>query len=223
MRFLGAVSLCAFLVSASVAEDAQLRARAFELVERAQEVSAPKQAAPIVNETVLTFRALGADGSMREGGYSRVFAGPTGMRQEFSSNDFHLVRIDLPDRAAFIGPSRVLPPEFREMLKLFPIQIWHLDHEDVIREIKKSTHKGVEAQCVDFDTIRGPDTFNNEFCFDAHSGAQFYVRSANMELENSAFYDFVGQAPRPHAAVQKWDASVGCPVDATGAYRRAES
>src|SRR3954454_1905270 len=58
MRFLGAVALCAFLVSASVAEDAQLRARAFELVERAQEVSAPKQAAPIVNETVLTFRAL---------------------------------------------------------------------------------------------------------------------------------------------------------------------
>ena len=63
MRFLGAVGLClcAFLVSASVAEDAQLRARAFELVERAQEVSAPKQSAPIVNETVLTFRALGAE------------------------------------------------------------------------------------------------------------------------------------------------------------------
>lgn len=124
MRFLGAVAVCAFLVSASVAEDAQLRARAFELVERAQEVSAPKQSAPIVNETVLTFRALGADGSMREGSYSRVFAGPTGTRQEFSSTDFHLVKIDLPDRVAFIGPSRVLPPEFREMLKLFPVQLW---------------------------------------------------------------------------------------------------
>src|SRR5947209_12676492 len=80
MRFLGAVALCAFLVSASVAEDAQLRPRAFELVERAQEVSAPKQSAPIVNETVLTFHALSADGSMREGSYSRVFAGPTGTR-----------------------------------------------------------------------------------------------------------------------------------------------
>jgi len=192
MRFLGVVALCAFLVSACVAEDAQLRARAFELVERAQEVSAPKQSAPIVNETVLTFRALGTDGSMREGSYSRVFDGPTGTREEFSSTDFHLVQIDLPDRVAFIGPSRVLPSEFREMLKLFPIQLWHLDHEDVIREIKKATHKGVEAQCVEFDTIRGPDTFNNEFCFDAHSGAQIYVRSANMELENSAFYDFVG-------------------------------
>jgi hypothetical protein len=43
MRFLGAVAVCAFLISACVAEDAQLRARAFELVERAQEVSAPKQ------------------------------------------------------------------------------------------------------------------------------------------------------------------------------------
>src|SRR5262249_50296512 len=108
MRSLSAIAVCAFLVSAaaSFAEDAQLRARAFELVERAQEMSAPKQSAPIVNETVLTFHALGSDGSMREGSYSRVFAGPTGTRQEFSSADFHLVQIDLPDRAAFIGNSR---------------------------------------------------------------------------------------------------------------------
>jgi TonB family protein len=194
MRFLAAFTLCALLasLSTSFAEDAQLRARAFELVERAHEVSTPRQSAPIVNETVLTFHALGADGSMREGSYSRVFAGPTGTRQEFSSADFHLVKIDLPDRVAFIGKSRVLPPEFREMLRLLPIQLWHLDREDVIREIKKTSRKGVDAQCVEFDTIRGPDTFNNEFCFDAGSGAQSYVKSGNMELENSAFFDFAG-------------------------------
>src|SRR5262249_24046025 len=95
-----------------------------------------------------------------------------------------------------IGPrlsgTRVLPPEFREMLKLFPIQLWHLDHEDIIRQIKATTHKGVQAQCVEFDTVRGPDTFNNEFCFDSQSGSQIYVRSGSMELENSVFYDFVG-------------------------------
>jgi hypothetical protein len=62
----------------------------------------------------------------------------------------------------------------------------------LLQDWLQTTHKGVNAQCVEFDTIRGPDTFNNEFCFDAHSGAQIYVRSANMELENSAFYDFVG-------------------------------
>lgn len=62
----------------------------------------------------------------------------------------------------------------------------------MVRDIKKVTHKGIDAVCVEFDTVRGPDTFNNEFCFDARSGTQIYVRSANMELENSAFYDFVG-------------------------------
>lgn len=192
MRLLCTAVVCSSLVCASFAEDAQLRARAFQMVERAQEVSAPKASAPIVNETSLTFRALGPDGAMHEDSYSRVFAGPTGTRQEYTSPDFHLVKIDLPDRVAFIGSSRVLPPEFREMLKLLPIQIWHLDHEDVIREIKKTNHKGADAQCVEFDTIRGPDTFNNEFCFDASSGAQIYVRSGNMELENSAFFDFSG-------------------------------
>lgn len=193
MRLLSAIAVSGFLVCASFGEDAQLRARAFQMVERAKDVSVPKAAAaPIVNETSLTFRALGADGAMHEGSYSRLFAGPTGTRLEYTSPDFHLVTIQLPDRVAFIGPSRVLPPEFREMLKLLPIPLWRLDNEDVIREIKQTNHKGVQAQCVEFDTIRGPDTFNNEFCFDASTGAEIYVRSGNLEFENSAFFDFAG-------------------------------
>lgn len=192
MRFLAPVAFCALVVSVSSAEDPQLRARAFELVERAQDVSAAKHSAPLVNETVLTFHALATDGSMREGSYTRVFAGPTGMRQEFNSADFHLVQVDLPDRAIFIGKSRVLPPEFREMLRLFPIQLWRLDHEDVVKEIKKNNRKGVDAQCVEFDTIRGAETENNELCFDARSGAQIYARTGKMEVENSAFFDFGG-------------------------------
>jgi TonB family protein len=194
VRLLSGIVVSGFLVCASFAEDAQLRARAFQMVERAQEVSVPKSAAaPIVNETSLTFRALGADGALHEGSYSRVFAGPTGTRLEYTSSNFHLVTIELPDRVAFIGPSRVLPPEFREMLKLLPIQLWHLDQEDVVREIKTTNHKGVQAQCVEFDTIRGPDTFNNELCFDESSGAEIYARSSgNMEVENSAFFDFAG-------------------------------
>jgi TonB family protein len=193
LRLLSAIAVSCFLACAGFAEDAQLRARAFQMVERAQEVSVPKvTSTPIVNETLLTFRALGADGATHEGSFSRVYAGATGMRLEYTSSDFHLVTIELPDRVAFIGPSRVLPPEFREMLKLFPIQLWHLDQEDVIREIKKTNRKGVDAQCVEFDTIRGANTYNNEFCFDANSGAQIYVHSANMELENSAFFDFAG-------------------------------
>ena len=193
MRLLSLIAVSTLLGGACFGEDAQLRARAFQMVERAQEVSVPKVAsAPIINETSLTFRALGADGAMHEGSYSRVFAGPTGTRLEYTSSDFHLVTIELPDRVAFLGPSSVLPPEFREMLKLLPIPLWHLDGEDVIREIKKTNHKGVAAQCVEFDTIRGANTFNNEFCFDESTGAEIYVRSGNMEFESSAFFDFAG-------------------------------
>jgi len=196
MRSISALAVCAFLVSTSFTEDAQLRARAFEMVERAHDSSVPNQSAPIINETVLAFHALDADGVMREGSYTRVFAGPTGMRQEFTSANFHLVQIDLPDRVAFIGTTHVLPPEFREMLKLIPIQLWRLDQEDVVREITKKNRKGVEAQCIEFDTIRGPNTFNNELCYDAKTGAEIYSRTGNIELENSAFFDF-GSAKLP--------------------------
>src|ERR1700739_1589927 len=104
VRLLSAIAVSALLLCTCFGEDAQLRARAFQMVERAQEVSVPKAAsAPIINETSLTFRALGADGAMHEGSYSRVFAGPTGTRLEYTSSDFHLVTIELPDRVAFIG------------------------------------------------------------------------------------------------------------------------
>jgi TonB family protein len=198
MRSLGAAALCAFLISPAIAEDAQLRSRAFEMVERAHEISTPRQSGPIINETAVTFRAVAADGTMREGNYSRVYAGSNGIREEYSSGDFHLVLIALPDRRAFIGKSRVLPPEFREMLALLPIQLWRLDHEDVVREIKKVNRKGTDAQCVEFDTIRGTETFNNEICFDATTGAEIYDRSGNVELENSAFFDFVGSKQPGH-------------------------
>jgi TonB family protein len=192
MRSLCLAALCALLVSVSFAEDAQLRARAFEMVERAQDVSVPHHSAPIVNETVLTFRALGSDGALHDGSYSRVFAGPNGTREEFTLGDFHLVRIALPDRLAFIGTSRVVPPEIRETLKLLPIQLWRLDQEDVVHDIVSKNRKGVDARCVEFDTIRGPETTRNELCFDAQTGTEIYARTGNTEVENSAFFDFSG-------------------------------
>lgn len=178
------------LLATAYAEDAQLRARAFELVEHSREVSTPKQS--VANETVLTFRALGADGVLREGSYTRVFARDTGIREEYTFGDFHLVRINLSDRVAFVGPSRVLPAEVRETLMLVPIQTWRLDHEDVVRKIRKTDHKGQAAQCIEFDTIRGTEMNANELCVDGQTGAQIYDRSGNMELENSAFFDFAG-------------------------------
>jgi hypothetical protein len=191
MHYLAGFLLCSLTaLSSSFAEDAQLRARAFELVEHSREVSTTKQS--VANETLLTFHAVGADGITREGTYTRVFVFHTGVREEITSGNFHLVRIDLADRIAFIGPSRVLPPEVRAVLELFPIQTWHLDHEDVVRAIRQTNRKGQPAQCIEFDTIAGAQTNNNELCFDAQTGVQIYDRSGNTELENSAFFDFAG-------------------------------
>lgn len=180
------------LSTRALAEDPQLRARAFELIEHSRQVATVKTSQPVPNETVLSFRATGPDGVVREGSYSRLYAGRNGTREEFTEGDFHLVRILLPDRVAWIGPNRVLPAEMREMLKLVPQQLWHLDDEDIVSEIRSTNRKGVAAQCIEFQTVRGQSHEQNELCFDASTGAQIYDRSANMELENSAFFDFKG-------------------------------
>lgn len=181
-----------------VAEDAQLRSAAVELVEHSVQVSVPKQTGPTPNETVLTFQARGADGTMRPGSYSRLYAGPGRIREEFTFGDFHLVRINLPDRIAFIGSSRVLPTEEREMLGLIPIQLWHLDHEDIVNNIVKSSRQGQAAVCVQFDTIRGAEKNANEMCFDSATGSQVYDRSGNVEVMNSEFFDFAGAQQPGH-------------------------
>jgi TonB family protein len=193
MRCPAVVLSIALLLSATAfAEDAQLRATAIEMVEHSLQVSFPALSAPVPNETVLTFQARGADGTMRPGSYTRVYAGPGRVREEFTFGDFHLVQISLSDRRAFIGGSRVLPPEARLMLTLVPIQLWHLDHEDVIKNIVQSSRGGQAAACVQFDTIRGAEKNANELCFDATTGAQVYNRTGNVELLNSEFFDFAG-------------------------------
>jgi len=193
-----AVAVVLLLVSASHAEDVQLRARAFELVERAREVSTPANSNPVVNEMNVTFRARSADGTTHDGTYRRVFGGQGRIREEFTLADFHLTRILTGDRVAYSGPQHTLPPEIREMLALLPIQLWHLDETDVVRDIRQTTRKGVAARCVEFDTIRGADTENNEMCFDAQTGDQVYNRSGNMELENAGFFDFAGAREPGH-------------------------
>ncbi len=199
MRLLtGSLGLALLFSTSTLAEDAQLRAAAFELVEHSVQASTVKQSAPIPNETVLTFQAKGADGVMRPGSYSRIYARPGHVREEFTFGDFHLVRISLPDRIAFIGGSRVVPPEEREMLRLLPIQLWHLDHEDVVKNIVQSSKAGQAVTCVQFDTIRGAEKNANEMCFDAKTGTQVYDRSGNVELINSEFFDFFGAQEPGH-------------------------
>lgn len=190
MRSLAACVVAILMSTALFAEDPQLRAAAFVLVEHSLQASTPRNSAPIPNETVVTFQARGVDGVMRPGSYSRLYAKPGHVRLEFTFGDYHMVEIDLPDRAAFIGGPRMLPPEEREMMRLVPMQLWHLDHEDIVKSIVQSSKAGVPVTCIEFDTIRGAEKNANEMCFDATTGAQVYDRTGDTELYNTEFFDF---------------------------------
>jgi hypothetical protein len=195
MRKAATLIVLVSLAVPAVAQEAQLRAKAIEMAERAVRVSRstpPPSQRYVFNESVVTFRTGGADGKLREGSYTRLFAGKAGTREEFTFGDFHLVRISLPDRIAFLGPSRVLPPEMSAMLQLIPIQLWHLDDEDVVREIRQTNRNGLAVTCTEFDTIRGDQREANELCYDAKTGSQVYARNGNVETDNAAFFDFMG-------------------------------
>ena len=187
MRYSGTLVMVALLVGFASAEDIELRTRAVRLVERSAEISAPTEHAPY--ELSLTFRAMMPGQPTGEGSYSRLFGGKLGSREEATFGDFHLVKIYLPDRVASIGKLRVFPPELREVLRLIPIQLWHLDHEDIVREIRPGTVAGRPAQCVEFDTIAGAQTHANEICVDAQTGAFLRDVHGNEVVENSDFFD----------------------------------
>lgn len=195
MRKAGTLLILVSLASAVFSQDAQVRARAIEMVERAVRASQsnpPSAQKYIVNESVVTFRVVSPNGQTHEGSYTRLFAGRSGIREEFTSGDFHLVRISLPDRVAFIGPSRYLPPELHTVLSVLPIQLWHLDDEDVVRDIRQATRNGAPVDCIEFDTIRGQQHDSNELCYDTKTGSQVFSHLGDTETVNSEFFDFMG-------------------------------
>jgi len=51
---------------------------------------------------------------------------------------------------------------------------------------------GQAARCIEFDTVKGQHTDNNELCVDAHSGTLLLERLAGELVENSDFFPFAG-------------------------------
>jgi hypothetical protein len=172
------------------AEDVQLRQEAVRLLERAHAASL---AADLPNlERTVTFRVFNSASADQEGTFTRVVVQGTGTRDEITFGDYHLINVWAGGRLATARTRELAPPDVVTVLRLTPISLVRFDHEDVIQAITERRTGGRSVRCVEFDTIAGQKTENNELCMDAGNGTLVSERLGEEVIENSEFFSFAG-------------------------------
>ena len=177
-----AVLLCG---AASQAEDVKLREQAVELMEIARAASHPGVLRNF--EQTVTFRVHEPDGSVQEGSFSRVSAGATGHRDEYTFGDYRHVIVISGDRISqhATGP---MPPEVRELKRQLPIHVGSFDQSDVIHSIQQQNVLGHPAKCIEFDTLTNGVPRANEICMDAERAVVLSWRVGDEYIENTDFF-----------------------------------
>ncbi len=182
--------LVVFAVSnVALSQGVKVREDAVRLLERASLVSSPAKLPNL--ERVDTFRAF-EDKGVKEGSFSRMVIQGVGRREEYVFGDYHLLNVWTQKQVAVSGSPHVTPGELVNMRRLTPILLVHFDGGDVIHNIDErdvDTHK---ARCIEFDTIKGQQTQNNEICVDASTGVLLEVKLGAELIENSDFFGFAG-------------------------------
>jgi len=175
-------------------EDVQLRQRAVELLEHADSVNALRTAANA--ERVESFLAFDPSYGTREGTFSRVQVAGTGLREESTFGSYHAVNVWAAGHLATVRTSELAPPEIVKVMALTPMWVVHFDHEDIIQSIEDREISGRVQHCVEFDTVAGEKTQNNELCVDAENGTLTRLKVGAELAENSDFFP-IGGALRP--------------------------
>jgi hypothetical protein len=172
------------------AEDVQLRQEAVRLLERAHAVSlAPNL--PNLERTV-TFRVFNSGSADEEGTFTRVVVQGTGARDEITFGDYHIINVWAGGHLATTRTRELAPPDVVTVMRLTPISLIRFDHEDVIQAITARQMGGRSLRCIEFDTIAGQKSENNELCMDVGNGTLVSEKLGEELIENSDFFPFAG-------------------------------
>jgi len=195
--------------SSLAAEDVKLREEAIRLMEKANQVSLLGALSSYRMET--TFRVHYADGTTREGSYSRVLATSVGMREEERFGDFHAVYVHMKDKWAYTSLWKE-PVELLELREQLPVRLGRFDQEDVIRSIDDASVDGVAAKCIRFDTQFGDKLQANEICMDPATGAELRWRVGDELVENFSYFQ-VGNLWEPAHIVRSVRGALQMEID----------
>jgi len=186
---LASVLLVFVASSIGFSQDIKVREEAVRLLEKASAVSSPAKLPNL--ERVDTFRAFG-DAGVKDGSFSRTVIQGVGRRDEYVLGDYHLLNVWTQKQVAVTGVPHVTPGEFVNLLRLTPIRLVRFDGEDVIHSIDEREVGGRKARCIEFDTIKGQQTQNNEICVDASTSVLLELKLGAELIENSDFFEFAG-------------------------------
>jgi hypothetical protein len=171
----------------SYSQDLKVREEAVRLLERANAVSSSPKLPDL--ERLDSFRAFSDEGA-KDGSFSRVVIQGIGRREEYRFGEFDLLNVWTQKQVAVAGTPHVMPAELINVLRITPIYLLRFDGQDVIRHVSPSEVHGRAAQCIDFDTIHGERTENNEICVDAENGTLLLEKVNGETVENSDFFSF---------------------------------
>src|SRR5882672_1268256 len=120
------------LATALPAEDVKLREQAVQLLELANAVSLPG-ALKNYRQSV-TFRVHELDGTVREGTFTRVYAGAALYRIDSTFGDYREALVISGNRNSIQGNGN-RPPALSELRFQLPVNLGRFDQDDVIRAI----------------------------------------------------------------------------------------
>jgi hypothetical protein len=179
------LSLMLFCLPPLHAENVKLREEAVELINRSIAVSHFGGLRDYRQE--VKFRVREADGSIREGVFTRLSAGAAGNRDEITFGGYHSVRVIVGNRQSETHTAEE-PPEIRELRRQLPVHLGRFDQQDVINSILESNVLGRNAKCINFDTHFGDTIQTNQICLDTERGSILRWQVGREVIENTEYF-----------------------------------
>jgi hypothetical protein len=170
-------------------QDDVARTEADHLLSVAQRASLP--ANPPNYEQDVMFRMLDPSSDSQTGTIQRIVVNGVGRRDEFAYGAFHTVNVWTSKGLASTrnGPR---PKEIDLALRLVPIELFHLNGEDVVHSVTAQERDGRTMRCIDFETIAGLKHDANELCTDSQNGTLVSATLGREQIQNSEFFQFAG-------------------------------
>ncbi|MGA7382991.1 MAG: hypothetical protein WBX03_19215 [Terriglobales bacterium] len=166
-----ALALVALVITSVVspAQDIRVRAEAMRLLEKGNAVTTPVKLPDL--ERVDSFRVFGPDQAFKDGVFTRVVIQKTGRRDETTFGDYHVIDVSVDRHGARLQTQVQAPAEVMTLLRVTPIYHVSFNDEDVIHAITNREVNGRPARCIEFDTVAGQKSHDNEICLDGATGA----------------------------------------------------
>ncbi|HEX8815256.1 MAG TPA: energy transducer TonB [Terriglobales bacterium] len=190
MRFNWILLLTVSIPLPAFSQDVKVREEAVILLEHADRASSTPDLPNL--ERVDTFRVFAGEPAVREGSFSRVVIQGTGRRDESSFGSYHVVNFWSRKGVAISGAPTLRPPELVTLMQIAPIQRLQFNGEDVIRSVVSRSVDGHAARCIEFDTVAGQKTEQNEVCVDSASGVFLSQKLGDELVEYGEFFPFSG-------------------------------